>query len=76
MELIPKPKIMGNRKMDTEVTVRQVGSAKVTFTSDRVHHELLDTEVQVGGDVLCTICGDQIYSFLEDFNRLVERYRI
>lgn len=54
----------------------QIGYTKVTFKSDKHHHELLDTEVYVGDIFLCSIAGDSISFFIEDLKALIQKYRI
>jgi len=61
---------------DKITSTTQIGYAKVTFKSDKHHHELLDTEVLVGGVYLCSICGCYISMFIEDFKNLVQKYRV
>lgn len=62
--------------VETITSTVQIGYAKVTFKSDKHHHELLDTEVLVGGVYLCSICGCYISMFIEDFKNLVQKYRV
>lgn len=54
----------------------QIGYAKVTFKSDKHHHELLDTEVYIGDTFICSIAGSSISFFIEDLKELIQKYRI
>jgi len=61
---------------DKITSTTQIGYAKVTFKSDKHHHELLDTEVYVGDIFICSIAGSSISFFIEDLKILIQKYRI
>jgi len=61
---------------DKITSTTQIGYAKVTFKSDKHHHELLDTEVYVGDTFICSIAGCYISMFIEDLKILIQKYRI
>ena len=62
--------------VETITSTVQIGYAKVTFKSDKHHHELLDTEVYVGDIFICSIAGSSISFFIEDLKALIQKYRI
>jgi hypothetical protein len=53
-----------------------VGYAEVEFISEIHFHELLDTEVRVGGQLLCVIAGTDIPAFLEALKKLIQEFKI
>ena len=61
---------------DKITSTTQIGYAKVTFKSDKHHHELLDTEVYVGDIFICSIAGCYISMFIEYLKILIQKYRI
>jgi len=58
---------------DKITSTTQIGYAKVTFKSDKHHHELLDTEVYVGDIFICSIAGCYISMFIEDLKILMQK---
>lgn len=53
-----------------------IGHAEVKFESEIHFHEILDTKVLIGDQLLCTIAGSDIHAFIKDLQRLVDLYSV
>lgn len=62
--------------MKQKTSVVKIGEAPVVMNSEVHFHELLDTEVIIGGVRICTIAGADIREFLEEMNKVIAKYRI
>lgn len=53
----------------------KIGNAHVELVHEIKFHEVISTEIIVGGERVCTIVGSDIQAFIEEINRVVEKYR-
>jgi hypothetical protein len=59
-------------------TVHPIGNTTMELVREtyRIRREILDTEVRIGGNVLCVINGSNISEFLFEFGKVIDKYRI
>lgn len=62
--------------MDTKTETYNVGNTEVMLICDFYFGEYLDTKVVINGQTICTIEGSKRLAFIEDLNRVVNKYQI
>ena len=62
--------------MKRKDSIAKIGKARVDLHSEIHFHEVLDTKVIIGGELLCTIEGSRIREFLEAMNKVIDEFRI
>lgn len=63
-------------RVATQTTKVPIGHLTVELESERIHNEILDTKVYIGGVYLCVIAGSDIQQFVDEFKALVQKYKI
>ena len=55
-----------------------LGNTVVEIRSEcnRARREMMDTEVRIGGEIVCIISGDNIDEFTFELRKLIDKFRI
>lgn len=55
-----------------------LGNTVVEIRSEcnRARREMMDTEVRIGGEIICVISGDNIDEFTFELKKLINKFRI